>query len=209
MMLTRARGTAGARLRDVNLVDLFEFFCSMCSKHAGESGGKTGTNDDMHIAFACLLIKRQKRPNIGQIIGCADDMNTATNKLLSNVSLSSSWTGQHDDIDIERIIQCASVDDCAITKTVCNKFNAITSLVTKHNVVVIGRHKLPSETRANCADTQDSDTSHVSPDLVRRARAIRQSGAEQRLIRGAERRRRRAPPCRWQPWPVGTFSSWV
>jgi hypothetical protein len=67
---------------------------------------------------------------------------------------------------------------------------------------------LPSETRANCADTQDSDTSHVSPDRVRRARAIRQSGAEQHLIRGAERRRRRAPPCRWQPWPVGTFSSW-
>jgi hypothetical protein len=208
MMLTRARGTAGARLRDVNLVDLFEFFCSMRSKHTRESGGKASTNHYMYVAFACLLIKRQKRPNIGQIIGCADHMNAATNKLFSNMCLGSSWTGQHDDIDIKRFIQGPSVDACAITKTVCNQFNAITSFVTKHNIVVIGGHKLSSETRADCAYAQDSDTSHVSPDPVRRARATRQSGAEQHPIRGAERRRRQAPPCRWQPWPVGTFSSW-
>jgi hypothetical protein len=208
MMLTRARRTAGSRLRDVNLVDLFEFFCSMRSKHAGESWRKAGTNHHMHIAFARLLIKCQKRSHIGQIIACADDMNAATNKLFSNLCLGSSWTGQHDDIDIERITQGPSVDACAITKTVGNQFNAITSFVTKHHVVIIGGDKLARETRADCANAQDSDTSHVSPDRVRRALANRQCGAEQHPIRGAERRRRQAPPCRWQSWPVGTFSSW-
>ena len=98
MMLTRARRTAGSRLRDVDLVDLFEFFCSMRSKHTREAGGKASTNHYMYVAFASLLIKRQKRPNIGQIIGCADHMNAATNKLFSNMCLGSSWTGQHDNI---------------------------------------------------------------------------------------------------------------
>jgi hypothetical protein len=208
MVLTRARRTAGSRLCDVNFVDVFEFFCGMRSKYTSESWGKAGTNHHMDIAFACLLIKCQKRPYVGQLIACADDMNAATNKLFSNMCLGSSRTGQHDDIDIERIIQGPSIDGCAITKAVCYQFNAITSFVTKHNVVIIGRNKLPSETRADCTNAQDSDASHVSPDRVRRARATRQSGAEQHPIRGAGRRRRRAPPCRWQSWPVGTFSSW-
>jgi hypothetical protein len=75
----------------------------MRRQHTGQSWGKAGTNHHMHIAFARLLIKCQKRPHIGQIIACADDMNASTNKLFSNLCLGSSGTGQHDDIDIERI----------------------------------------------------------------------------------------------------------
>lgn len=192
----------------MNFVDVFEFFCRMCSEHTRESRRKASTNHHMHVAFTRMLIKRQKSPNIGQIIGGTDNVNSSANKLFSDMGLGSGWAGQHDHIDIEWIVQRSTVDACAITETVCHHLNAIASFVTQHNVVVIGRHELSRETCANRADAKDSDASHVSRDQGPRARATRQSGVEQHPIRGAERRRRRAPPCRWQPWPVGSFSSW-
>jgi len=208
MMLARTCRATGSRFRDVYFVNVFEFFCSMRSEHTRESGRKASANHHVHIAFTSMLIKRQKRPNIGEVVGGAHDMNAPPNKLFSNMRLRSCRPRQYNDVHVERIIECTAVDRCPIAKTVRNHFNAVASFVAKNNLVVIGRNKLTSKTRANRANTQNSDASHVSRDQVRRVRAIHLIGVGQHPIRGAERRRRQAPPCRWQPWPVGSFSSW-
>ena len=207
MMLARACRATGSRFRDVDFVDVFEFFCSMRSEDTRKSWSETGADHYVHIALTRMLIERQKCPNIGEIVGCAHDMNAPPNKLFRDVCLRSCRASQHNDVDVERIIECTAVDRRAISETVRNHLDSIASFVAKHNLVV-SRDKLTSETRANRANTQNSDASHISRDRVRRVRAIHLIGVGQHPIRGAERQRRQAPPCRWQPWPVGTFSSW-
>ena len=187
---------------------MFEFFCGMRSEDARKSWGEAGADHYVHIALTRMLIEGQKRPNIGEIVGCTHDMNTPPNKLFRNMCLRSCRTSQHNDVNVERIIECTTIDRCAISETVRNHLNAIATFVAKHNLVVVSRDKLTSETCANRANTQNSDASHISRDPVRRVRANHLIGVEQHPIRGAERRRRQAPPCRWQPWPVGSSSSW-
>ena len=135
-------------------------------------------------------------------------MNSLTNKALSEMCLRSRWTRENHNIDVERIIKRTSVDACALAEALRDHLDAGSPLVTKHDIVVIGGHKLSSKTRTYRANTENSDTRHVSRDQGQRVRASRPNEVERHLIRGAERRRRRAPPCRWQPWPVGSFSSW-
>lgn len=180
----------------------------MRSKHAGQAGCETRTNDDMHVALASVLIKPQQRTNISEVIGRADNVNALSNKLFSNMRLGPSRTSEHNNINIKRIVERAAVDAGAITKAVGHEFNAVATFIAKHDLIVVGRYKLPSETRANSADSENPDARHVSRGPGRTVHATRQSEEVRHLIRGAERRRRQAPPCRWQPWPVGSFSSW-
>lgn len=180
----------------------------MRGKHTCQSGSETRTNHNMNIAFASVLIKRQKRTNIGEVISCADDMDAPSNKLFSDRRLRARRTSKHDNVDVEWVIERSAIDDRSISETVRNNFDAVSSFVAKNDLVVICRHKLSGKTSADCADTENSDTGHVSRGPVRTVRATRPNEAGRHLIRGAERRRRQAPPCRWQPWPVGSSSSW-
>lgn len=207
-MLPCARWTAGARFCDVDLIDLFEFFCRMRGKHTRQSRCETRTNHNMNVAFTSVLIKRQKRSNVGEVVGCTHHVDAPANKLLSDVGLRARRTSKHDNIDVEWIIKRAAIDARSISETVRNNFDAVSSFVAKDDLVVISRHKLSGKTRTDRSDTEDSDAGHVSRALVRRVRATRPNEAGPHLIRGAERRRRQAPPCRWQPWPVGSSSSW-
>lgn len=180
----------------------------MRGKHTRQSRSETRTNHNMNVAFTSVLIKRQKRTNIGEVIGCADDMDAPSHKLFSDMRLRARRTSKHDNVDVEWIIERAAIDARSLSETVRNNFDAVSSFVAKNDLVVISRHKLSGKTGTDRANTEDSDTGHVSRDLVRRVRATRPNEAGPHLIRGAERRRRQAPPCRWQPWPVGSSSSW-
>ena len=135
-------------------------------------------------------------------------MNSLANKTFSKMCLRSRWTREHHDIDIERIIKRTPIDACSLAQALRDHLDAVSPLITKHDIVVIGGHELSRKTRTNRADTKNSNAGHVSRDRVRTVRATRLIEVEPHLIRGAERRRRLAPPCRWQPWPVGSFSSW-
>jgi hypothetical protein len=57
----------------------------MRSKDTCKSWSKTGANDDVNVAFTRVLIKRQEGPNIGEVVGCAHDMNASPNKLFGNM----------------------------------------------------------------------------------------------------------------------------
>lgn len=192
----------------MDFVDVFEFFCGMGRKNTRKTWGKPCTNHHMHVSFTSVLIERQKRTNIGEVIGGAHHMNALSNKLFGNMSLGSGRAGQHDDIDIKRIIKRTAINGRSFTETVRDHFDSIATFVAEHNLVVISGNKLAGKTRADRANPKNSDTRHVSRDPGRTVRASLRIEAGQHLIRGAERRRRQAPPCRWQPWPVGSSSSW-
>jgi len=192
----------------MNLVDLFEFFCSMSSKNTGESRRKSRSNHHVNLSLTRLRIKGEECFDIDHVIGRTDDMNSLTNKALREMCLRSCWTSKHNNIDIERIIKRTVINARSLAEALRDILDAVSPFITKYDVVVVGGHKLSSKTRTNRTNTKNPDARHVSRDQGQRALANRQCGAEQHPIRGAERRRRQAPPCRWQLWPVGSFSSW-
>lgn len=71
---------------------MFEFFCGMGGEYARKARREPCTNHDMHVSFTSELIKRQKRPNIGEVICRAHHMNALSNKLFGDMGLGSSWS---------------------------------------------------------------------------------------------------------------------
>ena len=207
-MLAGTRRPTRARLRNMNFVDLFEFFCSMGSKNAGKSRRKSRSDHHVNLSLTRLRIKGEECFDVDHVIGRTDDMNSLTNKALREMCLRSCWTSEHNNIDVEPIIKRTAIDARSLAEALRDNLDAVSPFITEYDVVIVSGHKLSSKTRTNRANTKDPDPRHVSRDQGQRARASRPIGVERHPIRGAERRRRQAPPCRWQSWPVGTFSSW-
>ena len=101
MMLTRTRRTTSSRLRDMKFIDELELPRGMRGENAGKTWCEPSTDHHMNLAFASVMIEREKGTNIGEVIGRADDMNPPTNKVFGEVHLRSCRTSQHYDIDIE------------------------------------------------------------------------------------------------------------
>ena len=207
-MLAGACRTTRSRFRDVEFVDELELPRRMGGEHTRETRSEPRSDHDVNLTFTSVMIKGQKRTNIGEVIGRADDVDPPPNELFGEMGLRPSRTGEHHHVDIERRINRTTIDRGAITKTPGDEFHSVPTLVAQHDLVVIGGHELPSETGAHRTHPENSDASHLSRDQDRRVRAIHPSGEERLPSRGAERQRRRALPCRWQPWPVGSSSSW-
>ena len=180
----------------------------MRGEHARKSWSESRTHHNVDLSLTGLRIKGQQCFHVAQIVRRANDMNSLTNKALGEMCLRSRWTRENHNVDVERIIKRTAVDACALAEALRDHLDAVSPLITKHDIVVIGGHELSRKTRTNRADTKNSNAGHVSQDPGRTVRASHLIGVEQHPIRGAERRRRQAPPCRWQPWPVGSFSSW-
>lgn len=84
------------------------------------------------------MVEGKKCTNISQIIGGANDVNALPNESFGEMCLGTRRAGQHHNINVEWIIKRPGIDAGAITKTLSDEFNATTTFIAEHNIVVIG-----------------------------------------------------------------------